>query len=276
MKDFLFFIYKKYFHFTKQFIQEKINVLNIFYKGLYFDYLTSRYKFHPGRRVIKPRQGYRRRRRQVITHDIFDVDKQKLLEETEKFYIILGSFINKYSSDKVHWHWNDYIWQPHREIKGLVENLEMQRLPVLPPPPITVPPSPTFSDFSETYTLPRRARRTFKPYPDTLASGDDERCKVCMTNKKIICFLPCGHIGMCNTCCAEIYKKRFIISLSSAKRPYICDTVPLPPENNLNYDDDESFMESIIDELTQPKYNKTRHCIFCKEKVLNFRLVFSV
>lgn len=272
MKEFLFFIYEKYFQITKDFIQEKINGLNNFYKGLYSEYLTSRYTFHPGRRIITPK----RRRRRVLVRaapapDPFDTDKKNLLEETEKFYIILGTFINKYSGDNVHWDWNDYIWQPHREIKSLVDHVSLQRLPILPPPP-PVPSSPTVS---ETPTPVRRARRRFKQYPDTPASCDEERCKVCMTNKKIICFMPCGHIGMCNSCCATLYKKRFMTSLDLPK-PYICDTLPLPPKINLNYENEESFIDSIIDELTQPRYHHSKNCIFCKEKIKKMQLIFSV
>ena len=88
MKNFLFFIYKKYFQVTRDFIHEKINVFNIFYRGLYSEYLSSRYKFHPGKRTKRKRKCVLARA--APTPDPFDTDRKKLLEETEKFYIILG------------------------------------------------------------------------------------------------------------------------------------------------------------------------------------------
>ena len=266
MIQFISFMFNKYLIILTDYLYVKYNILNSFYK--------KKYIFHPGRRT-------KRRRRRVLVQapapDPFDTDKKNLLEETEKFYIILGTFINKYSGDNVHWDWNDYIWQPHREIKNLVDGITLQRLPILPSrPTFSVPASPSFSDVSDFFEKPKRkARRRFKQYPDTPASCDEERCKVCMINKKIICFMPCGHIGMCNSCCTEIYKKRFMTSLDVPK-PYICDIIPQPPTDNLNYENEDTFIDSIIEELTQPEYHNTKKCIFCKETIQKIQLIFSV
>ena len=272
MKDFLFFVFDKYATSSKNFLELQLENFKSFYKKLYSEYISKKYTFHPGRWVSKPK------RKPKYNYDPFDKDKGNLLKETEKFYIVLGSFINKYSGRNVHLDWNEFIWQPHREIKSFIDYIQLQRLPRLPPPippPLIIPPSPTCSDFSDSDLPIRRAKRNTKQYPDTLASCDEERCKVCMTNRKIICFMPCGHIGMCNACCAQIYKKRFSTSIYVSK-PYICDTLPLPPKNNLNYENEDSFIYSIIEELTQPRYHHSKNCIFCKEKIQKMQLIFSV
>lgn len=277
MNTFLYFIIEKYFTIIKNFLEIRINVLKSFYLNLKMEYFAKTYTFHPGKRIRKPILKRPKHRKVVAVQndDPFEIDKNKLLEETEKYYIHLGKFINEYSGENVHWDWNDFIWTPHRELKQHIQRIELSKLPILPPPPLS--PVSEFSSPSETSKKPiRRALRRFKQYPDVVAENDEERCKICMVNKKCIIFLPCAHVGMCNSCCAETYKKRFMTSLW-VKKPYLSDCMPLPPKRNiLDAEDEDEFIHNVIQELTAPRYHHSKKCVFCKEKIKQFKIFYSV
>jgi hypothetical protein len=274
MTNFLFFIIEKYFTIIKNFLEIKINVLKSFYFNLKMEYIAKTYKFHPGRRTYKAIiKRPKRRKAIVIQKDPFENNRMKLLEESEKYYIQLGKFINEYSNENVHLDWNDFIWTPYRELKHYIQGIENSRSP-------TLPPTPSVSEFSSPPETPKnpihRALRAFKQYPDVAAENDEERCKICMINKKCIIFLPCAHVGICNSCCAEIYKQRFMTSIY-VKKPYLSDRLPLPPKRNiLDAEDEDEFIHNIIQELTAPMYHYSKKCVFCKEKIILFKIFYSV
>ena len=270
MTNFLYFIIEKYFTTIKNFLEIRINVLKSFYLNLKMEYT-----FHPGKRTSKSIIKRPKHRKVVVVQndDPFEIDKNKLLKETEKYYIQLGRFINEYSGENVHWDWNDFIWTPHRELKQHIQRIELSKLPTLPP---QYPVSEFYSPIKTPKKPIRRALRRFKQYPDVVAENDEERCKICMINKKCIIFLPCAHVGMCNSCCAETYKKRFMKSLW-VKKPYLSDCLPLHPMRNiLDAEDEDEFIHNVIQELTAPIYHYSKKCVFCKEKIKDFKIFYSV
>ena len=82
---------------------------------------------------------------------------------------------------------------------------------------------------------------------------------------------------MCNSCCAETYKKKFMTSLN-VKKPYLSDTLPEPPTlfNISENQTEDEYINEIIRELTQPHYHRSKKCIFCKEKIEEFKLIYSI
>jgi hypothetical protein len=270
MKTFLSFIIEKYFIIIKNFLEIRINILKSFYLNLKMEYFAKTYIFNIGKGTFK---RPKHRKAVIVQNDPFEMDKNKLLEETVKYYIQLGKFINEYSNENVHWHWNDFIWAPRRELKRHIRRIELSKLPIFPPPS----PVSEFSSPPETPKKPiRRALHRFKKYPDVAAENDEERCKICMVNKKCIIFLPCAHVGMCNSCCAETYKKRFMTSLW-VKKPYLSDCMPLPPKRGiLDAEDEDEFIHNLIQELTEPRYHHSKKCVFCKEKIKDFKIFYSV
>jgi len=274
MNTFLYFIIEKYFTIIKNFLEIRINVLKSFYFNLKMEYFSKTYTFHMGKKTYKGiKKGPNYRKIITVKTDHFEDDKNILLGETEKYYIQLGKFINKYSGENSCWDWNDFIWTPHRDLKEYIEVIGLSRLPVLSPQ------SPV-SDLSSPPETPRksfrRALRPFKQYADMFAENDEERCKICMINKKCIIFLPCGHVGMCNSCCAETYKKKFMTSLYT-KKPYLSNCLPLPHMVNiLDIEDEDEFIHNVIQELTAPTYQYSKKCVFCKEKINQFKIFYSV
>jgi len=88
-----------------------------------------------------------------------------------------------------------------------------------------------------------------------------------MTNKKVVGFFPCGHVGICNSCCAKTYKYRFVCGRNC--RPYLLQTLPLPARvfTLSEFQTEEEYMNEIIRELTQPRYHRSMRCVFCKDKI---------
>ena len=208
--------------------------------------------------------------------DKYEIDKENLEKYSKLYYGVLGHYINEYARrSTIHLDWNYLIWQPQRHIKELIDGVEFRRLPIPeyipfvdsppPTPPAPVTPKPV-----------RRALRRFKQFPDTPATAPEDRCKVCLVNKKIVGFFPCGHVGMCNACCATTYKKKFMTSLR-VKKPYLSECLPLPSEEqNTSYENEEQLLDGIIRELSQPRFHRTMQCIFCKEKIKEFNLIYSI
>jgi hypothetical protein len=270
MKTFFRFVFERYFSFLKNFFK------NI-YDTLYSEYVKETYVFRKGKGPYK-RSGRSKKITKAIRKTKFELDKEKLLNESVKYFIHIGEFINKYSNENNLWHWNMFIWQPRRLLNNYLDLVEPDdesdfefEFPITPDTtsPVITPRSP----------IPlRRARRPIREYSDTLATNDEERCKICMVNKKCIIFLPCGHVGICNSCCAETYSCRFVRS-ENVSGPYLSDCLPIHRPLDINIltaETDEEYIEGVIQELCSPSYNRTKKCIFCKNKVEEFKIMFSV
>jgi hypothetical protein len=258
LKQYIFFIFEK--------------VLNFFFKKK--EEPPPTYTFTMGRRT---RPLVRRRPKIVKEEDPFEKDKKNLLKCMEEFYYVYGTFVNTYagSSERVAFAWNYRIWQPMRQIKNFISTCELLQLP-------DSPPSPSYSSVSA-FTPPpspkpvRRARRPYRPFQDLPATSEEDKCKICMINKKVIGFFPCAHVGTCNSCCKSIYKKYFKIS-NIDNKPYLLDTLPEPPKINMHdeCDNEEDFINNIILELSQPRFHCSKKCVFCKEKIKSFKIIYSI
>lgn len=214
--------------------------------------------------------------------DTFQDDKRVLMAKLDVFLDEFGKFINTHSEndmERIAFDWNRMIWQPRRQIVDFVANRELWTIPVpvspkyvFPRPFIEPPPSPESPP-----PVLRRARRPFKPYNDTAAQTTDERCKICMINKKVVGFFPCGHVGICNECCRITYNRHFRIS-NKTKRPILVGhsqpAAPEPPA--FNFENEEEFIEQVINELTRPRFHCTQKCVFCKDRIDNFQIVYSI
>ena len=250
----------------KQYIFEKVSIfLNYFFKKKY----QPTYTFTMGRR----KRHVVRRRPKIVKkqeEDSFEKDKKKLLKHMEEFYDVYGTFVNTYagSSERVAFAWNDEIWKPMSRIKNFVKTCELFQFPI----------SPSYSSVPPRSSKPiRRARRPYRPFQDLPATSEEDKCNICMTNKKIIGFFPCGHVGICNSCCKNIYKNYFKIS-NKDNKPYLLDTLPEPPIINIydEYENEEDFIHNIIHELCQPRFHISKKCVFCKEKIKSFKIIYSI
>lgn len=207
----------------------------------------------------------------------YEIDKRNLLKYSELYYGVLGHFINSHPDPKrYHYDWNYLIWQPKRNLKAMMDYIDLLKTPLpLPPPPVLPPLPPPLPVVVKPKPV-RKALRRFKQFPDVPAESVEDRCKVCMINKKIVGFFPCGHVGMCNSCCAKTYKKKFMTSLRLPK-PYLQDCLPLSPTDvSFDYNNEEEFIEGIINELTRPHFHHSKKCIFCKERIESFNLIYSI
>jgi hypothetical protein len=273
MKTFFIFVVEKYFTFVKKFLKS-------FYMRLYSDYVKETYVFRKGKGPYR-KSGHSKKITKVVRKTEFELDKEKLLNESVKYFIHLGEFINKYSGENVPGHWNMFIWQPRRMLNRYIDLVEPDQDDFDFDSEFESPDTPETTSPVITPRSPiplRRARRPFQEYPDTLATNDDERCKICMVNKKCIIFIPCGHVGVCNSCCSEIYSCRFIRS-DYVRGPYLSDRIPVcrPLDISiLSAETDEEYIEGVIQELCSPSYNRTKQCIFCKHKIDTFKIMFSV
>lgn len=215
-------------------------------------------------RKLRWKNRIRRRRRQPDSN-------QKLLAELDAFLSSLGGFINRQTSRDMtaNTHaWNRMIWQHRREIVNFIDVYSR-------PIPISVFPEPE----PEPEVRPpqvRRARRPIRPFADSLAHTPEERCKICMVNKKTVGFFPCGHVGMCNECCKNTYGHYFGMS-NKTKRPVLLPTHPSPPSpREFNFENEEEFIEEIINELTRPRFRHSQRCVFCKDRIESFNMIYSI
>ncbi len=261
LKQYIFFIFEK--------------VLNFFFKKK--EELPPTYTFTMGRRT----RPLVRRRPKIVKkqkeEDPFEKDKKNLLKCMEEFYYVYGTFVNNYagSSERVAFTWNDEIWQPMRQIKNFINTCE---LPISPSYSSFSTPSSSYSPVPLPSPKPvRRARRPYRPFQDLPATSEEDKCKICMTNKKVIGFFPCAHVGTCNSCCKNIYKKYFKIS-NKDNKPYLLDNIPEPPKIKIHddCDNEEDFINNIILELSQPRFHQSKKCVFCKEKIKSFKIIYSI
>ena len=258
--NFYFFIFKKLF----------INIKK-FYIRLYQLYLNEEVYSKMTFSLGKPRDPtkYVRRRKIIEKKSNFEKDKENLLKNMEKFYYTYGTFVNTYggSLKNISLAWNYEIWTPMRNVNNYIDKVQL-----VEHFPLSSPSLSSVSSFESLSTLDSypRALRHYRPFHDSPSTTNVDNCKICMTNKKMIGFFPCGHIGICNSCCKNIYKKFFKIS-NKDNKAYLMDTLPLPLTTN-TYE----TIEDVIYELTQPRFHHSKKCVFCKEKIESFKIMYSV
>ena len=266
--NFYFFVLKRFFI-----------ILQTYYRKLYEIYINeevySKLKFTIGKRQTHKNKKNKKNKKMSTLGDTYKSDKEFMLKRIDNFFYEYGTFVNKHGGpmDAVAIAWNNEIWKPMRKMKTYLDMCEPLETAITPPP------SPDFSSvFSDTPPeSPRAVRRAIRPYrefKDVKATSEEDKCKICMVNKKVIGFFPCSHVGICNGCCKNIYKKFFKIS-NTDNKPRIVETVPLPPTFK-QYEDDEEFINGVISELTQPNFHMTRECVFCKEKINIFKIIYSI
>jgi hypothetical protein len=242
------------------------------------------YTFTTGRR-IRPSSVQRRHKilkkqqKEEEEEDPFEKDKKNLLKHMEEFYYVYGTFVNTYagSAVKVAFAWNDEIWEPMRQIKSFINTCELLQFYISPSPSPSPFSSPSPSPSPSPEPL-RRARRPYRPFQDLPATSEEDKCKICMINKKVIGFFPCAHVGTCNLCCKYIYNVYFKIS-NKDNKPCLSLTLPEPPKLNIHDDDsedEEEFINNTILELSQPRFHHSKKCVFCKEKIENFKIIYSI
>jgi hypothetical protein len=160
---------------------------------------------------------------------------------SEIYFGTLGAFINHRERPEVGlFDFNTYIWTVRRELN---EYLNRGPPPPPPPPPLSAPPPPPPPP-----PPLRRARRPTRPIADTPAQNDTERCKICMENKVMIICLPCGHAGLCNSCCKTVY------GIHLKKR----------------------FTDGIIVTHRHHSAEGPHGCLFCKERVDDFKKMYLI
>jgi hypothetical protein len=261
IKHYFFFIFKKVLNFCKHIFIDK-------------EEQPPKYIFTLGRRRTPPPSLTRRRKIKVKEENKFEKDKENVLKCMEEFYYVYGTFVNTYggSMEDIAFAWNYEIWQPIQDIKEYIDTCEPE-----PPPSPTLSVLSDLSDLSESPSPVRRARRPYRPFQDLPSTSEEDKCKICMTNKKVICFFPCAHIGTCNSCCKNIYKKYFKIS-NTDNKPYLLDVIPEPPNLNIydGYENEEDFIHTMIFELSQPRFHRSKKCVFCKEKIKSFKIIYSI
>ena len=216
---------------------------------------------------------HRRRRRPKKNHTSTD----RVKNTADEYFYALGEHINSTCRDSPHvcsvsWYW--FVWTPRRKLHEFLDLMNAPPDPLTfefaepePEPEPELTPEPTVKKI-------RRAKRPFGMLPDSPADTVSDRCKICMVNKKVIVTYPCGHLGICNTCCEGMYRKKFMLAPGTNRRPYLIDCVPLPPPPSAT--SDFGSVDEIIQELTTPRYHITKKCIFCKTAIQKFRLTYSV
>ena len=111
----------------------------------------------------------------------------------------------------------------------------------------------------------RVAKRCRKLMPDQLAEEPALVCRVCSENKTCILLRPCGHVGMCNTCCFRIFNRAFFMNKVTNQMYQYEPTI----DQRLSHGD-------TLDDMLNDIRASQNKCPFCKSPVTHLRYAYIV